>query len=368
MEKLKSDELNGIFNNMTKKGRSQNKSRELPTFSDFLDPCRQNLSKNSTTQLHQNLIDTLINTENINGKNIDIGNESGLCSDKGFQKYKSNKSRDYQRNPKDNKSNENGFSRNGKFKKYKTNKQSSLSDNKVDNNLNNNDKYERGSRVNISPFLESFNLLNETRLGLYHCPNGELEQLLYCIISAIAPEFTSYTKELRKKAYKQVRDRLAYDLDEKDLYKQYNYKKVFKKYEAQSELLGNKPINEKWLQRYLSDYFKINISIIHYHLVYLSNDYQNRPSVFLVKRGRSLNLVTNNGSSLLSASLGKKIIEATRYQMGGFYCLSKYKLDELQEIAVALDIAIKEEVSPGKFKNRKKDLLYGDIKSILTSW
>ena len=49
-------------------------------------------------------------------------------------------------------------------------------------------------------------------------------------------------------------------------------------------------------------------------------------------------IYTNNNISLVSASLGKSICDDNDYLMTDFKPISKYKLDELQKIAKALDI------------------------------
>ena len=216
--------------------------------------------------------------------------------------------------------------------------------------------------------ITDINIENNLNLSPYKCPDDELHQVLYYLVSSIIPEFSSYGKELRLKYYKNVREKMAYDLDERDLYHKYSYKRLFNKTDIQNKLLSCKPIYDKWLLMYLSDYFDINICQIHEKLVYLTNAYKNRPTILLTSCNRSITTYVNNGITLHTASLGDIICKKSDYIMTEFKSISKYKLDELQQIASSLNIPITNQTDNGKLKNRKKDDLYSDIKGKIQYW
>jgi len=216
--------------------------------------------------------------------------------------------------------------------------------------------------------ITDINIENNLNLSPYKCPDDELHQVLYYLVSSIIPEFSSYGKELRLKYYKNLREKMAYDLDERDLYHNYSYKRLFNKTEIQNKLLSCKPIYDKWLLMYLSDYFDINICQIHEKLVFLTNEYKNRPTILLTSCNRSIKTYVNNGITLHPASLGDIICKKSDYIMTEFKSISKYKLDELQQIASSLNIPITNQSDKGKIKNRKKDDMYSDIKNKIQYW
>ncbi len=222
--------------------------------------------------------------------------------------------------------------------------------------------------VSQSGFLNGLNKQLNRKLQIYFCPGDELHQILYCICVAILPEFSSFTYETRLRHYKIIRERLAYDLDEKDLYQVYQYRKKFNKTTAQAMLLTQKPLVENWFLLYLSDYFNINICQIHESLVYLTSNYLNRPTLLLNCQNNSIGLITQQGNALHPASLGEKICQSAGYLMEEFKAISRYKVNELKQIAKALNIDTVDNESNNRIKSKKKEVIYQEVKNYLSSW
>ena len=340
MDLIESNELNNIFENITKTDKKYNnqnskKKTKIPIFSNFNEISTETSNRTNPSSLHNTLLDSL------NSKQVNI---------------KSNTNNTNNTNNINNTNNNNSNNTNKLiFNIEDTNR---FSNNKSNNRLPVN------KLDNLSNLVIELNTQTDHQFKLHNCPNGESQQILYCIISAILPEFASYGIDLRNKNIKKIRERLAYDLDEKDLYSEYSYKKLFNKSKIQTILLEQKPIYEKWLLRYLSDYFNINICIIQHRLVVIASEYRNRPTILLNVKNKRMGLYTSHNNSIVPASLGNLIIENCNYLMEDLKIYSKYKMDELQKIAGALEIDITQEHN-NKVKNRKKEDLYNDIKNSL---
>ena len=361
MDFIKSDELSNIFQNISDRPPPhKNKNKNFTSFSNLLDTNTNTDTDTDTASatdisnrknlglLHKSLLDTLENNSNISKTN------------------NHNSHNNYNKMNKTNKHNNTNKDRNQSITNY--NKKEQFSKSKQVFYKEPSNKKIESTVVTLNHLIESVNNKHDINLCLYTSPDNELHQILYYIISSILPEFSSYQKELRLRCFKSMRERLAYDLDEKNLYNENSYKKVFSKTNIQNILLSCKPIHDKWLLIYLSDYFDINICTIYEKLVYISTEYKNRPTILLNLTNRTLGTYVNNGISLHSASIGNMVCLMSEYVMTEFKVISKYKLNELQAISNALNIPIKNETDNGKVKNRKKDDLYSDIKNKLLYW
>ena len=244
MEFIKSDDLNNIFKNISDRkprvdsGKSSGKNitdiKSGIYDSNLLDNGVGKSNRTHPGVLHQDLLSTLISN-----KEPHIVNKYSNCKvKKELPKYNCHeKSRTTKRNQ-------------GEIK-HPLVLNKAVSDKQINKNSNIDE--------DESKLITVINLEHNLNLSPYKCPDDELHQVLYYLVSSVIPEFSSYGKELRLKYYKNLREKIAYDLDERELYQKYSYKKLFNKTDIQNKLLSSKPIYDKWFLRYLSDYFDINI-------------------------------------------------------------------------------------------------------------
>ncbi len=361
MESISNNDLSQIFKNTSHQRERKGGSRSVPNFHELtdLDNTRNSgntmLSRTNPESLNNNLLDSLLVSDS-NSSNV---KDTSLSFNNGPQEIKKPASQ----------KNTPTFKPNNYFhKKENTNGKSlnSFTKGKTDNIKNQDSRRKRC--VSQSGFLESLNKQLNRQLQIYYCPSDELHQILYCICVAILPEFSSFSHDIRLRHYKIICERMAYDLDEKDLYQVYQYRKKFNKTTAQTMLLTQKPLVENWFLLYLSDYFNINICRIHESLVFLTSNYLNRPTLLLNCQNRNIGLVTQQGNALHPASLGKQICQSAGYLMEEFKAISRYKIDELKLIATALNIDTIDNESNKRIKSKKKEVIYQEVKNHLSSW
>ncbi len=353
MDFIKSDDLSNIFKHISDRTtKSNNKKKHindqtnLPNFSSLQDHNIDEVTHSTSNQLHKDLLNTL------ESKSSFVKDPVKPCPRK-TQTQSTYRDHNHNHN-----------------QKYKTKFDRQSTDNNYKNSKPFTTKIPKtvNGVIKINKLIDTVNKEYNHHLSLYKCPDDELHPILYYVTSSIIPEFSSYQKETRLRCYKIIRERLAYDLDEQDLYTKNNYKKKFNKTEIQTKLLSQKPIHDKWLIIYLADYFNINIVSIYENLVLQNSEYQNRPTLLLNVENRCPKTYINQGNTLHAASIGQIICQKCDYLMTEFKVISKYKLDELQLIAKAINIDVEYQTENGKTKNRRKDELYGDIKNRLSCW
>ena len=174
---------------------------------------------------------------------------------------------------------------------------------------------------------------------------------------------STQTQETRKRCLTKIRKDLAYELDEHNKFNEFGYQKEFKKAEMQNTLLGTAPVWKPWLFRYLSDYFGVNIVICCRELLVYPSFQKERTSLLLVHEKRRLYLVTqDDGNALLDPSYINTLMVSFPHHLERLFAISRYKAQELKNIAQALHIPIQK---TGKNQSRKKDDLYRDIQTVL---
>ena len=206
------------------------------------------------------------------------------------------------------------------------------------------------------------------------CPSNESEYLLYGIMCALLPEFTSLDQSQRRCHYREVKQRLAYDLEEKGYYESFGYKRLYNKTQMQNELLDmRRPIERSWFRRYLSDYFHLNIFIAVKGLCYATREPFPAPVLLMEYDGRRLTpLRSTSGqpigifpASFLETLQSNDILCLTRLES-----ISNYKISVLQDIAQRLSIPITQQnntemTQKCRPKKRRKNELYHDIQTSL---
>ena len=209
----------------------------------------------------------------------------------------------------------------------------------------------------------------------HDCPLNESEYLLYGIMRALLPEFTSLDQSQRRCHYREVKQRLAYDLEEKGYYESFGYKRLYNKTQIQNELLDmRRPIERSWFLRYLSDYFHLNILIAVKGLCYTTREPFPAPVLLMEYDGRRLTPIRSTSgifpASFLETILTNDILCLTRLES-----ISNYKISILQDIAQRLSIPITQGThnidtsccssEARRSKKRRKSELYQDIKASL---
>jgi hypothetical protein len=199
-------------------------------------------------------------------------------------------------------------------------------------------------------------------LDLVTCPIVINDNLWYCLICATLPLFANISYNLQLDQIKKLKERLAYDLDEKMLYDRYNYKRLVKKSAFQNKLLNNENIFGPIIRQYFSDYFNVNIYIIYENLIVETTVTDNdNPNIFLLSQYPKLSIITiNNGWGLFNKLEAGHILENFPERINTLKPVAKYKLDELKTIAEQLKIPLTEKML-NKDKRRKKLDLYTDI-------
>ena len=158
-------------------------------------------------------------------------------------------------------------------------------------------KYINNNNNDTFSLPASFIKIFEEFVDYYYIKNTNNNSFIYSILYCIDEIFIS---NLNKDQYIiDLRKKLCYDLENKNLYRQFNYVKSrkFKKDKIQSSLMQfNKPIDDI-IKQYISDYFSINIFIfsfnnsdidINYILSNNDSDESNpfKPTLFLLYDGK----------------------------------------------------------------------------------
>ena len=207
----------------------------------------------------------------------------------------------------------------------------------------------------------------------HDCPLNESEYLLYGIMCALLPEFTNLDKSQRHCHYREVKQRLAYDLEEKGYYESFGYKKLYNKTQMQNELLDMKrPIERSWFRRYLSDYFHLNIFIAVKGLCYTTREPFHAPVLLMEYDGRRL-MPIRSALGIFPSSFQETIQSNDILCLTRLESISNYKISVLQDIAQRLFIPITEVNTSSvthsnkacRSKKRCKTDLYQDIKTSL---
>ena len=186
----------------------------------------------------------------------------------------------------------------------------------------------------------------------------ENDNFISSFISGILPEYSSENIESKRKSINNFKQRLAYDLDEKNLYEKFNYKKVFKKNSLQQELLHNQNIDNYNIRKYISDYFDIDILIVVDELLITSNLSVQKPFMIFTYLNNKLSLLNDgHGKVLFDSETFIKLKLKYDVVIDKLQSKTKYKAENIQLIANKLNIEITTDIN-GKLRNKKKDDIY----------
>lgn len=200
-------------------------------------------------------------------------------------------------------------------------------------------------------------------ISLLDPPSTEKDLPLFCFCTALLPTLASQSQHARNRCLQKIRQRLAYDLDEDNKYIELGYQKEYKKSEMQSSLMNRGPVWKPWILRYLSDYFQVNVIVCCRDLLVYPSFQKDRTSIILVHDRRRLFLATHSdGESLFDPETTQHLLESQPNHLHKLLVLSRYKANEVKQLAEALHIPIQK---TGRNQNRKKDELYLDIKTVL---
>lgn len=225
-----------------------------------------------------------------------------------------------------------------------------------------------GKVTELSSVSDKIRKLIGIDVHLVACPKEELHVFLFSVTVALYPELLSYQLPERLRCFKRIRSRMAFDLDDRGLFVKYGYRGSFRKTVAQDELFGDKPIYSYWFRKYLSDYFNVNILVLFHDMVITFSPIKYRTSLIYYYQDGGLQILSHsNGKCFFDYDIITKITESNKLILEHIHPVSKYKLKELQQIAVSLDLPITCKSSGSNIRNIVKSTLYLDISNRL-SW
>jgi len=214
--------------------------------------------------------------------------------------------------------------------------------------------------VNISN--REFNLVNNLEC---------LDCFSECVMTLLSDIFLVLNKKEKELYLKTLKLKMGVELDEKNYHNKFNYhKKRIKKSKLTSQLMNNLLLDLNG-QKYLMDYFNINVLIYFKEhdefKPYLQFD-KNRKSVLLIhldKKYCPLHCFNNyfeqnNLKKIINGKFGK-IYNPFGKKLKG---IGSYKLFDLQKMAKSSNIDIMKVVN-GKDKKRTKKELYDDLSLII---
>ena len=186
--------------------------------------------------------------------------------------------------------------------------------------------------------------------------------LLFGVCAMIYDQFLSMKDKDKYYFMKQVKYKMALDLDIENLYEKFNYRyKKFKKTALQNELLENKLNVHNFFYVYLGDYFNLNIIIAENNQLNYINKYDKyRYSILFtcINGNYSIKYDINSNhnfinhdtlTSLFDLQNQDKKIQKTHYQ--------KMKLGDLQQLVLNKNRPIKKKGKKGMINKTKKELI-----------
>jgi len=200
-----------------------------------------------------------------------------------------------------------------------------------------------------------------------------VDSIYFGFCCTIYPEFL-YLKDTQKLIFmKQLKYKMGLDLTKLDLYKKLKYKnKKVKKTFFQNDLLENELNINKLFYRYLGDYFDINfITFNNKDIIYYNDFNKQRYSVCLYNINENIHVYINiNGHSFLDYNAFSNIIFdmknskplKPKIKLNNIN-LNKYKLKELQDLALQYNLNIKKK-GVKKYINKTKHELTIELQNI----
>ena len=185
-----------------------------------------------------------------------------------------------------------------------------------------------------------------------------VEPILVGVCIIIYDKFLSLNDDKQLKFIKELKFKMAFDLDKKDLYEKFNYRQIrFKKSNFQELLIENKKIDTNHFYKYLGDYFNLNLLIVGKNVEFMNNYSKDRYSIVIFKNNNDEIYIQYNleGNSLINDLYIKTLNIGIIKENDTFY--KNKKLNELQNIASKLNIEILKQGKNGLKKKTKKELI-----------
>ena len=180
------------------------------------------------------------------------------------------------------------------------------------------------------------------------------DALLIAFCTLIYNDFIFMNDKQKLQFTKELKHKMAIDLDKKNLYTKFNYKaKRFNKSKLETLMINNQDCNDDKFYNYLGDYFNINFVVLGKYIDY-KNDF--------LKTRYSLVVVENNDKYIVHRnSLNTSLIKDTAFlKFDNYYIkgsLIKLKLKEVQDVAIKKGIDIKKQGKVNLVNKKKEELI-----------
>lgn len=185
--------------------------------------------------------------------------------------------------------------------------------------------------------------------------------IFIAVLIGLYKKFVYLTDAQKQICVKEMKQVMALDLDEKNLYTKFGYKKLrVSKANVQNNLMYDSVLhNIPFVKRYLTDYWGINILVAQGQRIQSYSSFSSQRYTLLLERHSSspclLVSFSKNGWSLLPPSV---ILKRYSLQLEILDLhLPKLKLPALQQVAERLSIPIKKEGKKGMVNKKKAELI-----------
>ena len=199
------------------------------------------------------------------------------------------------------------------------------------------------------------------------------DQFLESILFSVSALFRAIPYAERKVYMADFKKKIAYEMEEHQFYKKFKYGKLrIKETDITGSLLDDSIINIA-AKKYILDYLNINLLIVSNKNTYLFYEYskdkktvvfhQDKEGIYPITDRKNEILLVNDlfiQEMVTNKTLVLKYMRDIQYT--ALKKITDYKLVELQQICLKLDIPIKK-IGKKKQVNRKKQELYADIEN-----
>ena len=258
---------------------------------------------------------------------------------KTFKKLKEEK--EYKKDKKKHKEKE-------EFKEYEENKE--------EKNYKEQKEYKEQKIITTKALTTNFYCINNNLIHLEKYP------LTVAVCISLFENFTLLNDEDKEDFINRLNKKMALELDSLQLYEKLNYKyKKFKKSDLQNYLFfyTDYQVPHSYYYIYLADYFNINILISYKNILNSINNYENNRFSLIIYKQK----IKNNIFKYYIKKpflLNNECISKMNINTNTNNKYNKMKLNELQKIAIELNINIKK-MGKNKLINKKKIELIEEI-------
>lgn len=196
---------------------------------------------------------------------------------------------------------------------------------------------------------------------------GHPHPLLVSVIAALDSSWAMESAEQLDRDIQQMKQCMAIEMDETDVYARCNMRSYFKKTTGQQSLFHpTERIEGAWFPRFLCDYFSINLLVIQNKTLMIHGILDTaRTSILLHKWRGTYQIYSKDGSSLFSPAQIYQLCKDLKY--AGYVIFSSVlprlgqsRMTDLVPLAEALDIP----THHGKKRRIKKDI-YADVSTLI---